>query len=315
MMIAAAPTILIALPVLIRTIGTPWREAGTSAKQELRLFTFARDQQLHNIGGDLLERGSSDHWTTMWLALGLLGLWLVLSLVRPRRQQRGHGLEIYAGCLAALYLFGPTSIEWPFAVWIVHARFATLAALSLFLLPRADLSGKLGAALACLPLALLFHNASINRRHVLWFNERAKLYDPVRAAVPAGARVLALTVAPRGDLTSQHHALGSLYFYHLADGASHTAFLFDQLLQPMHLAKDRPRAPFWRSPGSFDPLTHGMDYDYLVLRGPGLVSRAESSGHHELVGTFNGWSVFRTKDPTPFPEGWAAPPAAGERER
>jgi hypothetical protein len=173
----------------------------------------------------------------------------------------------------------------------------------LFLLPRVDLSGRLGAALCVLPLGLVLHNASVNRGHVLWFNERAKLYDPVREAIPKGARVLALTVAPAGDLTHQHHVLGSLYFYHVADGASHTGFLFDHGLMPVHLTKDRPRTPFWRSPGSFNPKTHGVDYDYLVLRGPGLVSRTVRAGLHEKVGEFNGWTVFRTKEPTPFPGG------------
>ncbi len=311
--LAALPAGLAAIPVLLHTISTPWHEAGTGATTPARLFSFAFDHQLDNLGGDLLDRGGAEHWTTMYLLLGLLGLWLLLSLVRPRREPTGRGLEIYAACLAAVYLLGPTSIEWPFAVWMVHARFATLAALLLFLLPRVDLSGRLGGALAGLPLLLVLHNASINRDHILWFNERARLYDPVRRAVPKGARVLALTVVPPGDLTHQAHALGSLYFYHLADGASYTAFLFDQALQPLHLTKDRPRAPFWRAPGSFNPQTHGMDFDYLVLRGDGIISRAAKSGHHVRVGDFNGWAVFRTVDPTPFPEGWAAPPIEEER--
>jgi hypothetical protein len=200
-----------------------------------------------------------------------------------------------------MYLLGPTSTEWPFAVWLVHPRFGTLAVLMLLLLPRVDLRGKIGAVLCLLPLGLLLHNASINRRHVLWFNERAKLYDPVRAAVPKGARVLALTVVPAGDLTRQHHVLGSLYFYHLADGASHSAFLFDAPMLPIHLKEQRPRAPFWTSPASFDPTTHGVDHDYLVLRGPSLVSRTQRAGLHEHVGDFNGWNVFRTKNPTPLP--------------
>jgi hypothetical protein len=312
--IAALPTILVAIPILLRTIFSPWREAGAHAPKETRMFTFAWDRQLANLGGDLLERGSSEHWITMQLALALLAFWLVLSMFRARRSRGGAGLEIYASCLAALYLFGPQAIEWPFAVWMVHARFATLAVLLLFLLPKVDLRGKLGAALSVLPLGLVLHNAAINRQHVLWFNRQAELYDPVRRAIPKGARVLALSVVPQGDLMRRHHALGSLYFYHLADGASYTAFLFDQALQPLHLTKERPRAPFWRSPGSFNAQTHGKDFDYLVLRGDGLIGRAKKSTNHELVGEFNGWAVFRTKEPTPFPKDGAAPPIVRERD-
>jgi hypothetical protein len=304
LVLASLPTIAVALPILLRTIFTPWREEGADAPKGTRLFTFAWERQLSNLGGDLLERGSAEHWTTMYLALALLGLLLVMSMFRARKRRSGVGLEIYASCLALMYLAGPASIEWPFAVWMVHARFATLAALLLFLLPRVDLRGKLGAALSVLPLGLVLHNASINRQHVLWFNEHARRYDPVRRAIPKGARVLALSVVPGGDLVRRHHALGSLYFYHLADGASHTAFLFDQAMQPLHLTKDRPRAPFWRSPGSFDAKTHGKDFDYLVLRGEGLIARAAKSTNHELVGNYDGWAVFRTKEPTPFPDGW-----------
>lgn len=298
--LAALPTVLVGIPILVRTVNDPFREAGATASKG-KLFTFNWDAQLNNLGGHLLERGSSDHWNTMYLALGLLVFWLLLSLFRSRRTDRTWGLEIYAGCLAALYLFGPVSLEWPFSVWMIHARFATVAVLSLFLLPKVDLSGRIGGALASLSLALVLHNAALNRRHILQFNQWARRYDPVRALIPPGARVLALTVVPRGDLTRAHRALGSLYFYHLADGASYTAFLFDAALLPVRLKKDRPRAPFWRTPHHFDPTTHGKDFDYLVLRGAGLIARAERSDNHRLVKNVDGWAVFETLDPTPLP--------------
>lgn len=298
--LASLPTVLLGVPLLVRTINHPFREAGAQPADG-SIFTFAWDRQLNNIGGHLLERGSSAHWTTMNLALGLLLFWLILSLFRGKRTTRTWGLEIYAACLAAVYLFGPISIDWPFSVWMVHARFATLAALLLFLLPKVDLSGKLGGALACASLALVLHNAAINRGHIEHFNERATRYDPVRALIPKGARVLALTVVPRGDLARSHRALGSLYFYHLADGACYTAFLFDAPLLPVRLKEDRPRAPFWRTPHRFDPTTHGKDYDYLVLRGAGLIARAKRSKNHRLVKNVDGWAVFETLDPTPIP--------------
>ena len=62
-----------------------------------------------------------------------------------------------------------------------------------------------------------------------------------------------------------------------------------------------PRAPFWRSPDSYDPRTHGVDFDYLVLRGPGLVARTEAAGLHERVAEIEGWTVYKTKAPTPRP--------------
>lgn len=39
--------------------------------------------------------------------------------------------------------------------------------------------------------------------------------------------------------------------------------------------------------------------DYLVLRGPRLTKRADASDNHVRVETFNGWTVYKTKDPTP----------------
>jgi hypothetical protein len=311
-LVASLPTIAAALPIVLKTIASPWREEGSAGSSAAA--TFAWGSRLGHLPGDLLERGSVEHWITMWSALALLGLWLLLSMIRPWRTRSGIGLEVYASCLAAMYLFGPVTLEWPFAVWMVQARFATLAALLLFLLPKVNLRGKLGAALSLLPLAVVLHNAWLHHTRVTWFNGMAQLYDPVRRAIPKGARVLSLSIAPQGDLIHRHYALGSLHFYHLADGASYTAFLFDQALQPMHLTEDRPRAPFWRSPATFNPRTHGRDFDYVVLRGLTLIARGDKSPDHERVGEYNGWVVFRTKDPTPFPKRWAAPPIERERE-
>ncbi|MCC7384657.1 MAG: hypothetical protein IT384_22605 [Deltaproteobacteria bacterium] len=219
-----------------------------------------------------------------------------------------RAIELYASLLVLAFLFGPSSIEWPSSIWYVYPRFGVIAGLAVFLLPRADLRGPLGLPLALAALLVVGVNAWLNAGHVERFSAWAQAYDPVRAAVPPRSRVLALTVVPPGDLTNVHPALGSLYFYHLADGAAYSAFLFDKPSLPVHSRAGvrLPRAPFWRSPASFDPTTHGRDFDYLVLRGPELVRRTTAAGLHERVGDFNGWIVFRTREPTPRPSGAAA---------
>ncbi len=253
-----------------------------------------RDQHLANWGGHLLERGSEAHWLTMKGALALLVGWLALSLWRSVSvAKKSWGLELYAGLTALLYLYGPESLERPMNVWLVYQRFAVVAALLLFLLPRVDLSGWRG--IFALPaLALVLHNASINRAQVVNFNGWASKYDAVRAAVPKGATVLALSHAGPGDLLQFHPALGSLYFYHLCDGAAYTAFLFDNPLHPVFLKSKRPEAPFWRNPYEYSPYIPGANFQWLVLRGEPFVSRTIAAGLHRRVLEHEGWTVFET---------------------
>lgn len=307
------PAVVVALPPTFAQISQPEIEQGAAGARVLSFEPLA--QHLAQIGGHLLERGSPHHWTVMYAAVLLLASWLAWSLfastprVTPERPRDPHdpsesrAIELYASLLALAFLFGPSSIEWPSSIWYVYPRFGVIAGLAIFLLPRADLRGPLGLPLALAALLLVGVNAWLNAGHIERFSSWAQAYDPVRAAVPPRSRVLALTVVPPGDLTNVHPALGSLYFYHLADGAAYSAFLFDKPSLPVHSRTGvrLPRAPFWRSPASFDPTTHGRDFDYLVLRGPDLVQRTAAAGLHERVGDFNGWIVFRTREPTPRP--------------
>lgn len=256
-------------------------------------------EHLQRFGGSLLERGSAEHWTVM-RGLGIFaGLGLVLGFVRPRQSSAGlrarAALWLYAAYFAAWYWVGPMSIT--DSLWYVYPRFAVLFGVMILLLPRVELSGKLGAALACLALPLVVYNASLNFQHVRQFNDWARPYDEVRKLIPKGAKVLPLTVVPGGDLANNHQALTSLYFYHLVDGAAFVPFLFDTPGVPVRYRKDvtLPRAPPWNNPDAYDPRVHGVDYDYLVLRGPGLIQRTQAAGLHELVQDVSGWAVFRTK--------------------
>ena len=301
---SAAPIALVSAPLLLSRAGQILAADEGQGPTE-QWFAFAPLQERWAaLGGHLLERGSVEHWLTMKAAVALFGLWCVLSVVRAHPadsgRQRGFGLEIYAGAMTALYLVGPASLAKPMSVWMVYPRFGILAAALIFLLPRPNLTGWIGAPAALLSLGLVAHNASITRGHVERFSGWAKQYDPVRALVPPGSRVLALTIAPEGDLTRLHPALGSLYFYHLADGAAYSAFLFDNPLHPVRpKLQGRPRAPFWREVHTFDPKVHGVDFDYLVLRGPSLTRRADASPNHAKVAERSGWTVYRTLDPTP----------------
>lgn len=290
--LSGVPTGLVALPAILSWAKNPWIEAGAKS-----VFDFPPlSERLNGIGGNLLERGSSDHWTVMWIAVGIFAVLLIYSIIKPPRDggPKTLGLETYAGILTAFYLFGPMTLG---TVWFVYPRFAVLAAAAILLLPRADLRGKIGAAVCVAALALVAYNASINRRHVIQFSEWAAPFDRVRALIPKRSRVLPLTVVGNGDRATYHHALGSLYFYVMVDGASYVPFVFDNPGHPVYHRKDvqHPRAPFWRSPDSYDPRTHGMDYDYLILRGPSLIQRTVAAGTHELVENVEGWAVFKTK--------------------
>lgn len=306
---SAVPAVLAALPSTLRQIAQPEIEAGSEQPEGGPLLHFVSwAEHRVQLGGHLLERGSAQHWWVMYGAAALLGLLLAGALLQRLRrttpaQSRTFAPELYAGLLVLLFLAGPMSVEWPSSIWFVYPRFGVIAAVALFLLPRVELPRVASVAFVVLALGLVGWNARLNAQHIRNFSQWASAYDPVRAEIPRGARVLALTVVGGGDLTQRHPALGSLYFYHLVDGASYTAFLFDKASLPVHSKSDvaQPRAPFWRAPGSFDPRTHGVDFDYLVLRGSGLVSKTRSAGLHELVREVDGWSVFRTLAPSPRP--------------
>lgn len=302
---AAVPVILLAAPATVIHLVNPWTEEGSAAAGASQLAYFV-DFSHHraSLWGHLLERGSSEHVLVMKWSLGLLALWTGLSIVRPhpKRPPPGLGLELYATALLLLFLVGPNSIEWPSSLWFIYPRFGVVAGMVIFCLPRCDLRGWLGLPIAALALALVAWNASINAAHVERFSGWAARYDPVRRAIPQKSRILALTVVPPGDLARLHPAMGSLYFYHLVDGASYVAFLFDAAALPVRQKKDvKPRAPFWKTPHIFDPKTHGKDYDFLILRGQGLIDIAKDGGAHDLLKNIDGWHVFKTRQPTPRP--------------
>jgi hypothetical protein len=289
--LAGVPTGLVSLPAVLSWAKNPWIEAGAKS-----VFDFPPlKDRLNGLGGNLLERGSPEHWTVMWVAVAVYAALLIYSFVRRTTStERSLGLETYAAVLTTFYLFGPMTLG---TVWFVYPRYAALAAVAILLLPRVDLRGRIGAAICVVALALVAWNASINRRHVIQFYEWAKPFDRVRELIPPGSKVLPLTVVGGGDRANYHHALGSLYFYVMVDGASYVPFVFDNPGHPVYHRKDlkHPRAPFWRSPDSYDPRVHGIDYDYLILRGQGLIQRTQAAGLHELLENVEGWAVFRTK--------------------
>jgi hypothetical protein len=296
-----------ALPAAAWALLALLRVRGSAAPDDGPWFAFTPlSAHLARLPGDLLERGSPAHWHTMYAVAVLFGLQLFLGLFVRRPRPRGTGrfaLELYATLLVLLYAFGPESLVRPLELWMLFPRVATLAALFVYLLPRVDLRSRaLGATSALLALLVLTHDAGLNREHVLRFNALATRYDGVRAAIPPGARVLALSVPDPDDFLHQHPALGSLYFLHLEDGAAYTAFLFDHPLLPVHArGTPRPRAPSWREPGAFDPEQMGRDYDFLVLRGSTLLARMAGRASHEQVLEHHGWTVFRTVAPRPPP--------------
>lgn len=256
-------------------------------------------EHAQRLGGSLLERGSDRHWWVMRGVFGLTLLGLLGSWFRPapsgKPWRARAAMWLYFAYFMAWYWLGPMSIT--DSLWNVYPRFATLAGVTLVLLPRWNLSGRWGAALALLPLALVGYNAFLNVQHVVEFNRLAKPYDEVRTLIPPRSKVLPLTVVGPDDVASQYQGLTSLYFNHLVDGAAFTPFLFDTPGVPVRARKDvrLPRAPPWNHPDGYDPKTEGVDYDYLVLRGQGLIDRTQRAGLHELVRNVSGWAVFRKK--------------------
>ncbi|MBI2372436.1 MAG: hypothetical protein HYV07_00420 [Deltaproteobacteria bacterium] len=309
------PAALSMLPLAIERFTDPWKEEGTR-EEDQRLFIFEPlAKHLDNLGGNLLERGSVDHWKIMWGACAWLALAVLLAIVEhfrqrrafPRSEVRAHrafGLETYALGLLAIYFVGPITVGAPVSAWLVYPRFAVLAGVALSLLPRVTVRGLAAWVLIPIGLLLVGANAELNARHTREFSSLATKYDGVRKLIPPKSRVLALTVGvPRDDFTNQQQALGSLYFYHMVDGASVVAYLFEMPVLPARVRMDRkPRAPFWKTPHEYDPKIHGVEFDYLVLRGPGLVARTRAANLHELVADVEGWTVWKTKSPTKRPD-------------
>ncbi|MBI4820460.1 MAG: hypothetical protein HY791_29605 [Deltaproteobacteria bacterium] len=308
--VGALPAAISMVPLIIGLERNPWREAGTRI-EDAKLFIFEPlSRHLEGIGGNLLERGSPNHWLVMWGAVAWFGLALFLSIVAgalrreaPPNDRRSLGLETYALGLLVIYLAGPISVGAPVSAWLVYPRFGVLAGVALSILPRLSLRSWFGWLLIPAAFVLVGANAELNARHIRNFSNLAAHYDPVRRAIPPKTRVLALTVVPQGDFTNQHPALGSLYFYHMVDGASVTAYLFQMPVLPARVRVDHaPRAPFWKTPHLYEPRVHGVDFDYLVLRGPEIVERTRRAQLHDLVTEIDGWFVFKTKNPTPRPK-------------
>ena len=304
--LASLPAILLAIPATVEHVSQPWTEIGSTAEGPKQWFYFVDiTQHLNGFWGHLLERGSSTHILVMKCAALLWLVWLIIGFFRPR--SRAHAawpsLLIYVGGITALFIVGPNSMEWPSSLWMIYPRFGVIAAMALFLLPRPGFQGRWGIIFALCGFGLVMWNGSINRGHIERFNQWAKKYDPVRELIPKGARVLALTVPQGRDFTHNHPALGSLYFYHMVDGASYVSFMFDAAALPIRqIERTKPRAPFWRTPYTFNPKVHGIDFDYLVLRGKSLVSRTDRAALHTKLGSPNGWTVYKTKNPTPRPK-------------
>ena len=313
---AFALTALATVPALICAVIAwsdlgPEREDVTLGKAGASMFLWGASLagRWAGLGGHMLERGSTAHWTTMYGVAALFVILVSAQLFDAIRTRFGpsparwsftegdRGSLVYGLFFASLYVVGPESVGWPQSVWMVYPRYATLGALALFLWPRPKLGSVAQTALGAVALALVLHNANLNRGHVARFSAWAQRYDPVRAAVPPKSTVLALTGYERGDWVASMHALGSLYFYHLCDGAAYTAFLFDNPMHPVRMKPDRPQAPPWNNVGVYSPLTHGAAFDYLVLRGQRFIGPTERAGRHDVVLRHEGWVVFRTKRP------------------
>lgn len=310
-LVALAPVIALGGLRLVLLSLEPARVTETTpADPNLRWFEFpAIAPRIRELPHYLIFRGPAKHMESMRAVAALFGLFALASLFRRGDRLRlSHGYSAIVVAFLALYLLGPDAINKPFSVWLFFSRFATLTAVALFLLPRVELRGAFGVLAVVLQLSVLGFDAAQQRVHILNFNQVAEAYDAVRAKVPKHKRILALTYGtPAGDPMGGHPNLRTLYFYHLADGAAYTAYLFDNPLIPVRYRHEvpAPEAPFWRTPYTFDPQRHGRQFDLLILRGA-PVERARRSPDHALLEEVNGWFIFQTKTPPPWPAG--APP-------
>lgn len=297
--LAALPALLFALPWLYEVLARPIPEAGAPADAPWLTFKRGLAAQLGNWRGHLLDRGDPRHLYTM---AGLALLWCVLvggHLSGPRRRMPRPPSRLAYVALAvpllALYLAGPTAIAFPVGVWLVYERFGTLAAFFLFLAPSPRLSGRAGLGFVALLLGAYGGDAMVHHQNLERFSGWAAPYDAVRAFVPPGARVLALTEPVAGDVVLRHPSLRTLHFYHLADGTAYGAYCFNHPVLPVRYRGEdqRPPAPPAAAPLRFDPRRHGAHFDYWVFRGPNLRALAERGGTQ--VFESGGWAVYRPR--------------------
>lgn len=233
---------------------------------------------------------------TIFGVLYLFGAAMLLSVVRPLRAKKLRwAVEAYALVLVLLYFYGPGSFAYPFAMWLVVERIAPFGVLMLFLLPRVNLAGWPGWAFGAVALFLVHGSAQLNRERVVAHAELAARYDPVRKAIPKGATVLPVIVPDRGDWAYGSKTLQSLHFYHMTDGAAFVPYAFDLSFFPVHVKRTGHRAPPPAGQLQFNPHIHGVDYEYVVVRGTSLVKRTDDAGRHERVLEANGWVVYKTK--------------------
>ena len=300
--LTAVPTLLLALPSLFRRLDAPYVSPEFQTPGGPAFMAFASPaEHLATFGGDLLDRGGDGHGVTAILVCVVLALWIgVGRIAKNDNFERLYtvGPWVYFLTMAAIFIVGPVRAGWPVTFWVVYQRAGSLALVFLCLLPVGRLTGR-WTVLAALGLLPVVHNAVVNRQTVTAFSEWAAPYDQIRALVPPRQRVLPLSEP--GSLGAHAKVGGTLGFYHLADGAAYVPVGHVPEEMPVHRT-NHPATPYNPSVGDFSPAGTGAQYDYLVLRGPGLVAptRAAPDRFQEL-GEAGGWVVFRNRAPTPHP--------------
>jgi hypothetical protein len=300
--LTVVPTVLLAVPSLLRRLSTPYVSPEFQAGGGPGLAGFASpSDHVASFAGDLLDRGGAGHGVTAALVGAVFLAWALSGRAgRHSEYERLHtiGPWVYFITMALVFVLGPVNAGWPVTFWVVYQRAGSLALLFLFLLPTGALSGR-RTVLAVAALLPILHNAAVNREVVLAYSSWAAPYDQVRAMVPPGQRVLPLS-RPE-SLGPWGRAANSLGFYHLADGAAYVPVGNVPEEMPVHRTNDAA-TPYNPSPYEYSPAGPGAQYDYLVLRGEPLVraTRGEPERFRE-VGEASGWVVFQNRAPPPRP--------------
>ena len=293
----------------------PWTPQGLSA------FQGVHQDLATNLGGfsawllDFFPGGSDEAAAA---ALGFV--WLLVVASRPLapagaapprneladRDPRSWRPEVGAAITLALFFLLPWSLLQPFYWYAVNCRLAVVVAALLLLAARGPIAGPRRALLVLGGVVGIAYLADVSA-HFRRFNQRARGFDEVMAAVPAGRPVLPVLLK-LGDPEVNVNCYNQWGSYVQMRQGGYNLFNFTVDF-PVKTLRRLPTPP-WNRPDLFNFAAHGGPWDYFLVHGPSPID--PFAGVHDrvkLLRRSGEWEVWEKLAP-----GAAAPkPNGGER--
>jgi hypothetical protein len=208
--------------------------------------------------------------TVFYVLFGTAILLLLTSFPKSNRSansgdwlRRWRGAAVLMAMLAC-YLIIPLHLTRPIEWWFVSGRFAPLVGFFLFLLPDGPIRGARLLLLLPALAAAAFYPVHVSQKYA-GFNQRAEPFVEMVEEARPGAKILFLSLKPRGDEAvnvDAYHQFGC-YIQITKGGYCATGWFKNGF--PYKLRSELP-APPWHRHELFNARDHAGPYDYVIVR-------------------------------------------------